>query len=140
LDTRKKIRSLDEFIANDGGQAWTAAVGAFDPFTVEVARDMARLATADRKLLVVVGETFDDNDGEAGSAALLSADGRARMLAALRVVDAVVIASAAAAKDAFRRAKIDVRVEEDPAADRRRSKQFVRYLLDRQASGRGPRT
>jgi glycerol-3-phosphate cytidylyltransferase-like family protein len=140
LDTRKKIRLLDEFIANDGGQAWTAALGVFDPFTIEVARDVASLATAGRKLLVVVSEAFDDNNGEPLAGALLGVDARARMLAALRAVDTVVIASAAAARDAFRRAKIDIRVEEDPAVDRQRSKQFVQYLLDRQASACGPKT
>lgn len=134
MDTREKIRSLDEFFARDASQAWTAALGVFDPLTAEVARYLAGLVSTGRKLLVVVSDVIDPGDGGQGSATFLSAEARARMLASLRVVDAVVIASPAVAKDAFRSADIDVHVEEDPAADRRRSEQFVRYVLDRQTS------
>ena len=36
--------------------AWTAALGVFDPFTVQVARYIASLVGAGRKLLVVVSD------------------------------------------------------------------------------------
>jgi glycerol-3-phosphate cytidylyltransferase-like family protein len=134
LDTRKKILSLDEFVAGDTGQPWTAVVGVFDPLTVEVVRYITRLAGAGRKLLVVVGDPVDDRDGGQGSATFLNAEARARMLASLRVVDAVVIASAATVRDAFRSANIDVHFEEDTDADRQRSERFVQYVMDRQAS------
>lgn len=113
------------------------ALGVFDPFTVEVARDIASLATAGRKLLVVVSESLDEGVEGQGSAPLLSPEARARMLASLRVVDAVVISSAKAARDAFRSVNVEVRLEEDEAADRRRSEQFAQYVLDRQASAAG---
>ena len=134
MDTRDKIRSLDEFVARDASQRWTAVLGVFDPFTVEVARYIASLASAGRKLLVIVNGTLDDAAEGQGSATFLSAQARARMLASLRVVDAVVIASAPAAKEFLRGAGIDVRFIEDPGSDRRRSEQFVQYVLDRQAS------
>lgn len=134
MDTREKIRSLDEFIARDAGQAWTAVVGIFDPLTVEVVRYITSLAGVGRKLLVVVSDIVDDGERGPRSATFLNAEARARMLASMRVVDAVVIASSSAAKDAFRGANIDVHVEEDPVADRRRSEQFVTHVLDRQTS------
>ena len=140
MDTREKICSVDGFTASHATEAWTVVIGVFDPITVEVVRDIAALAIDGRKLLVVVVETLDDGAGGQGSATLLGAEARARILASLRVVDAVVIASSAAAKDAFRLANIDVRVEEDPAADRRRSEQFVQHVLDRQASAAGQET
>ncbi len=108
-------------------------MGVFDPFTVEVTRYIMSLARLGRKLLVVVSDTFE-GDGGQGSATFLSAEARARMLASLRVVDAVVIAPAAAARDAFRSANVDVHVEEGPAADRSRSDQFLQHVLGRQAA------
>jgi glycerol-3-phosphate cytidylyltransferase-like family protein len=140
LDTREKIRSLDDFIARDARYAWTAVVGVFDPLTVEVVRYVASLASTDRKLLVVVSHTVNEGERGQGSDNFLSAEARARMLASLRVVDAVVIASPSAAKDAFRSARIDAHVEEGPDADRQRSEQFVQHVLDRKASAFAQRT
>lgn len=134
MDTREKIRSLDDFIAREASQPWTAALGVFDPVTADVVRYIASLAGIGRKLLVVVGDRVGDGEREQGSVAFLSVDGRARILASLRVVDAVVIAPAAEAKNAFEAARIDVQVEEDPGFDRRCSDQFIQHVLDRQAS------
>ena len=134
MDTREKIRSLEEFVAGDTSFAWTVVLGMFDPLTVEVTRYIASLASAGRMLLVVVSDTVDSRDRGQGSVAYLSAEARARMLAALRVVDAVVIAPLSAAKDALQRSRIDLHIEEDPGADQRRSEQFIQYVLDRQAS------
>ncbi len=133
MDTREKIRSLDDFIARDASQPWTSALGVFDPVTADVARYIAGLVSAGRNLLVVVGDRVDDGEGQ-GSGAFLSVDARARILASLRAVDAVVIANAVEAKSAFEAARIDIRVVEDPVADLRRSEQFVQHVLDRQAS------
>ncbi len=102
--------------------------------TVEVARYIASFASAGRKLLVVVSDEVEDGGGGQGSTDFLSGEARARMLASLRVVDAVVIAPAAAARDAFRSADVDVHIEEDPVADRRRAEQFLQHVLSRKAA------
>jgi glycerol-3-phosphate cytidylyltransferase-like family protein len=140
LDTRNKIRSLDEFVAGAANDSWTAAIGVFDPFTVQVAHAIADLATSDRKVVVIVDGTADDGAVGEGSESLLTSGARAKMVASLRAVDAVVVASPCAAKEAFLAAKIDVRVAEDSAADQQRSAQFVQYVLQRQASAAGQKT
>jgi glycerol-3-phosphate cytidylyltransferase-like family protein len=125
LDTRNKIRTLEAFVAARTADAWTAASGVFDPFTVQLARHIASLS-AGRKLLVII----DDSAGYA----FLSPEARAQMLASLRAVDAVIIGSPKAVREMLLNSNIDIRIVEDPAADQQRSAQFVQYVLDRQAS------
>jgi glycerol-3-phosphate cytidylyltransferase-like family protein len=139
LDTREKICSLDEFIARNGSEPWTVAFGVFDPFTFEVTRYITGLTGGGRKLLVIVSDSSASQQGQ-GSAALLSTEARARMLASMRAVDAVIIAPASVAKDALKRSKVDIQVSDDPAADCRRTEEFVQYVWERQTSAAAKKT
>ncbi len=126
MDTRNKIRTLEAFVAAGSADAWTVAIGVFDPFTVQLAHNIASLASADRKLLVIVDDSVSN--------IFLSPDARAQMLASLRAVNAVIIGCSQAAREMFLNSKIDIRIVEDPVADQEHSAQFVQYVLERQAS------
>ena len=63
MDTREKIRLLDEFIACDASPDWIIVLGVFDPFTVEVARYLTGLAVAGKRLLVIVSEPAEEGSG-----------------------------------------------------------------------------
>jgi hypothetical protein len=116
MDTRQKIITLEQVLRGDN---WVAAAGTFDPLTLEQAERLAALAGREpgRKLLAVV---------EPGNRTLLSAEARAALVAGLRVVDAVVVATAQQV-----RAR-GLAIEEDPAGEQRRSSNFVEFVLARQ--------
>jgi hypothetical protein len=124
MDTREKIMTLAAFAERKEPGVWTALIGVFDPFTVKVARAIRGHAGQGRELLVVVVP---------GVGTLLSAEARAALMASLRDVTAVVIAApqdARATLEAFG----GIEIFEDAAADRRRSQEFVEFVLERQAS------
>jgi hypothetical protein len=119
LDTRKKVLALEAIPALVGAEEWTAVAGVFDPLTLTQAERLAAVAhrhAGQRILAVVVPD----------SAALLSAEARAALVASLRSVDAVVIAQ----PGEIRRCGLDV--EEDARAERERSAEFIRFVLRRQ--------
>ena len=110
------------------GHSWLAVTGLFDPLTATEAKRLANAGRNGRKLLAVVLES--DN-------ALLDANARAALVAALRAVDLVTIA----ATPEWRRAvppDMQIGIIEDLAADRARSAQFVSFILKRQQSAGEP--
>jgi hypothetical protein len=119
LDTREKVLALEAVPALVGAGEWTAVAGLFDPLTLSQAERLAALARkrAGQKILAVV---LPDPE------ALLPAAARAALVASLRSVDAVVIAQS----EELRRCGIAL--EEDARAERKRSAEFVRFVLRRQ--------
>lgn len=102
---------------------WIAAVGHFDPMTAAEAARLAELGK-DRKLLVTVLEQQD---------ALLDASARAALVAALRDVSAVTIASREAWQAAMKDS-LAMSVIEDPAGDAARRNAFIEMVLSKQRS------
>lgn len=114
MDTRAKILRVDDLPVLLAEGEWTVIAGLFDPMTAAQAQRIARHRQNGRKFLAVVLENED---------ALLSADARAALVAALRTVDAVVIGQPG-----------DVpATNEDIAAERGRTAEFVQFVLDRSA-------
>ena len=106
MDTREKIRNLEDLRETLSRDTWTVAAGFFDPMTAEAAERVAG-----RNLLVVVRPR--DNE-------LLSVEARAIMVAALRAVDAVLIETSREWRELVRR-NPSARIDEDTVADLRRS-------------------
>ena len=128
MDTREKIRNLEDLRVTLSRDAWTIVAGFFDPLTAEAAERVAGLAVGGRKLLVVIRPC----DRE-----LLSVDARAALMAALRSVDAVLIERSPEWRDLAQRNPL-ITIEEDAAADLRRAQEFERLVLDRQTIAVGP--
>ena len=124
MDTREKILSLSEVDALLCAGEWLVAVGQFDPLTAGQASRLHALRGRNGKLLVVVLEN---------SQALLPGAARAALIAALRDVNAVIIAEPDKWRNAIPSAA-DVLVIEDPEAEKARSADFVRYVVTRQAA------
>jgi hypothetical protein len=122
MDTRTKILSSDVVGDALATEEWLAVVGLFDPLTVTQARRLAEVRGDGRKLLVIVLES----DG-----ALLSSDARAALVAGLREVDAVVIASPQRWCSLIP-PSARVEIVEDEAGERARSAEFVQFILRRQ--------
>jgi hypothetical protein len=127
VDTREKIRNLEDVRETLSRDAWTVAAGFFDPMTAEAAERIAGLTAAGRNLLVVIRSR--DNE-------LLSVEARAIMVAALRAVDAVLIETSPEWRELVRR-NPSARIDEDTAADLRRSEEFERLVLDQQTAAVG---
>jgi hypothetical protein len=115
VDTREKIVARDRLPALLAAGEWTTIAGYFDPMTAGQAKRIAASREPGRKLLVVVLENEE---------ALLPASARAALVAGLRAVDAVVIAPAGEWPLA------------DADAERARTAEFVRFILDRQGAAR----
>ncbi|HXR75861.1 MAG TPA: hypothetical protein VN737_07795 [Bryobacteraceae bacterium] len=128
MDTREKIRNLEDLRETLSREAWTVVAGFFDPLTAEAAERVAGLTAAGRKLLVVIRPR--DNE-------LLNREARAILMAALRCVDAVFIETSPEWRDVVRR-NPSARIDEDSAADLRRSQDLERLVLERQAAAVGP--
>ncbi len=127
MDTREKIRNLEDLRETLSRDAWTVAAGFFDPMTAEAGERVAGLSAAGRNLLVVIRPR--DNE-------LLSVEARAIMVAALRAVDAVLIETSPEWRDLVRR-NPSARIDEDTVADLRRSQEFERLVLDQQTAAVG---
>ncbi len=125
MDTREKIVPLDRVASLLGTAAWVGVVGLFDPLSAVQACRLAKIAkNSGRKVLAIVLEAPD---------ALLPADARAALLAALRVVDLV----ATAEPQHWRSALPDganIQIIEDPEGEKARSAQFIEFVLERQRS------
>ena len=122
MNTLRKIQKLESLRDSLGRDAWTVVVGRFDPMTCESADGLEAIAAPTRKLLVVV----QSREGE-----LLTVEGRAFLVAALRSVDAVLIEES----DLWRHVigeNSNVLVVEDPAAESRREQAFRELVLSRQ--------
>lgn len=128
MDTREKIRNLEDLRVTLSRDAWTIVAGFFDPLTAEAAERVAGLAAGGRKLLVVIRPCGRE---------LLSVDARAALMAALRSVDAVLIEASPEWRDLAQRNPL-ITIEEDAAADLRRAQEFERLVLDRQTIAVGP--
>ncbi len=103
---------------------WLALVGLFDPLTAVQARRLAGFRARGRNILTLVLEY---------PGALLSAEARAVLVAALRDVDLVSIASLETWKSALANSGA-VEILEDLPGERARSAEFVRFVLDRQSA------
>lgn len=104
------------------GHSWLVVTGLFDPLTVTEAKRFSGAARNGRKVLAVV---FEDEQ------TLLDANARAALVAGLRTVDLVTIASTPEWRSAIP-PEMEIGIIDDVAADRARSAQFVRFILDRQ--------
>lgn len=124
MDTREKIRTVEDLRETLLRDAWTIAAGFFDPLTADSAERVARQASAGRKLLIVIRPR--DNE-------LLSLETRAALMAALRCVDAVLIETSPEWRD-FALRNPSARIDEDSAAELRRSEEFERLVLERQTA------
>ena len=122
MDTRSKILSMDALSGVLATGEWLAIVGLFDPLTAEQARRLAGFSTQSRKRLAIVLESEN---------ALLPAEARAVVIAALGEVDAVFIAP----PDRWRLLippGAHVEIIEDEAGECARSEDFVQFVLRRQ--------
>lgn len=122
MDTRRKIKPLNELHSILQGSKWAAVVGFFDPLTAIQAKRLAAAATDGRKVLALV---------LAGGDCLLSADARAALVAAVRHVSAVVIAESHDWCSALP-SDSDLQILDDLEADKKRSEEFVEFVLRRQ--------
>lgn len=97
-------------------------VGFFDPVTSAHAARLQELASGERSLAVVVADPPQP---------LLSRDARAELVAALSVVDQVLVTDNA---DAFSLEGVEIVHEE--AADERRRHALIRHIHTRQSAGK----
>jgi len=123
MDTREKILGRDSVGALLASGEWTVVAGLFDPLTLTQAQRLAKAADGGRKILAAV--ISDANT-------LLPDRARAELVAGLRSVDAVVIAKPEQI------VMLGVNIDEDAAAERERSAEFVRFVLQRQKSAEVP--
>jgi len=124
VDTREKIVPLGELATHLTAGEWLAVAGLFDPLTAVQAKRLAGLANSGRRLMAVV---LSDSE------TLLAADARAALIASLRSVDLVAVARAGEWRSAIPQGT-DLEIVEDLAAESGRSAEFVRFVLQRQAS------
>ena len=97
--------------------------GLFDPLTAAAAKRFETLR-GDRSVLAIVLHNSD---------ALLTADARASLVAALREVRAVVLASDACWRSVIPESPY-IRIIEDPEGELRRTAEFAAFVLSRQAA------
>lgn len=128
MDTRSKIKPLNDLALVLASSKWTAVVGFFDPLTVVQAVRLAEAATEERRVLGVVLATPDS---------LLPAAARAALVAAVRGVSAVVIADSEQWRSTLPE-DADIAILDDLEGDKRRSEEFVEFVLKRQEASRCP--
>ncbi len=128
MDTRSKIKPLNDLPSVLAGSKWTAVVGLFDPLTTVQAKRLADAGKDGRNVLAIVLTTPD---------ALLSADARAALVAAVRGVTAVVIANSEQWRAALPQ-NSDLAILDDLEADKRRSEEFIQFVLKRQEASQCP--
>jgi len=120
LDTRIKIldwpsaeKRLRDVSANEGG--WKVVTGHFDPLLAGHVRRLREIYGNGRRILVIVTDPGDP---------VLPAGDRAVLVAALAVVDAVVVAPERGLDEVLAQLPEEAVVREE-SADRRRSAEFV---------------
>jgi hypothetical protein len=119
LDTRKKIIPLERAKKMLDNGAWTVIVGLFDPLTALQARRIETSGGA--QTLIVVLESSD---------ALLPADARCQLMAALRSVNLVVQATRHDWQ-AIAPHREDCQVIDDENEEKRRSQEFFELVASR---------
>lgn len=119
MDTREKIITAEQLTKLDGSAEWAAVVGLFDPLTAAQARRLHG-----RNLVAVVLDVPDS---------LLPAQARAELVAALRNVKAVLIATPETWR--MQLPKFCSTIVEDLEEERSRTAEFVDFVLHRQRNG-----
>ena len=128
MDTRSKIKPLNDLPSVLAGSKWTAVIGFFDPLTAVQARRLADAGKGGHNVLAIVLSTPD---------ALLPAAARAALVAAVRGVSAVVIANSEQWRSTLPK-DADIAILDDLKGDKRRSEEFVEFVLKRQEASRCP--
>ena len=121
MDTRQKIISVGELPARLANTRCQAIAGFFDPLTLAQAE---RIAAAGDNVLAIV---------DPGQDTLLDVGARATLVAALRSVKLVVIASRKEWEPVLAKSP-HVQVNVDESAERARSEAFADFILQRQSS------
>lgn len=127
MDTRQKIVSLESLSTVLAEGEWVAVSGLFDPLTAVQAKRLAEIAKNGAhagKLLAIVFES---------EGTLLPAGARAILVAALRDVNAVVIAQPDCWRDKIPPSG-SIRIVEDSEGERIRSAEFAQFVINRQES------
>ncbi|HEY7306208.1 MAG TPA: hypothetical protein VH601_18935 [Bryobacteraceae bacterium] len=122
MDTRNKIKPLKDLNSVLADSKWIAIAGFFDPLTSIQASRLADIAKKGHNVLAIVLAAPD---------CLLPADARAALVAAVRGVSAVVVANAHEWRSVITK-DANVTVVDDLQGDKRRSEEFVQYVLKRQ--------
>ena len=126
MDTRSKIKPLKDLHSVLAGSKWAAIVGYFDPLTATQAKRFADAERDGRKVLAIVLIAPDS---------LLPADARAALVAAVRSVSAVVIAESQQWRSAIPH---DIALLDDLEAEKKRSAEFIEFILKRQEANPCP--
>jgi bifunctional ADP-heptose synthase (sugar kinase/adenylyltransferase) len=126
MDTRNKIVDLEAACdaarqARGAGKSVKLVAGHFDPLLAAHARRLREIADGEAALIVLIREP---------ERPILPARARAELVAALRVVDYVVLAEALASEDSFGRLQPDTIYREE-AADQRRSLGLMLHVQSR---------
>jgi hypothetical protein len=126
VDTREKIRSLQEAEHLLSAGSWIVVPGVFDPLTNVQARRLTEISDRARthQLMAIVLK---------GRSTLLTAEARAALVAALRTVGIVAIADEHDWRSHIPQRE-NIRVIEDAEGEERRSAEFVEFVLERQRS------
>ncbi len=124
MDTREKIVKIENLPALLLQGEWAAITGLFDPLTQVQAERLSVFAEKGRMILAVV---LPD------SATLIAVEARAALVAALRQVDAVVIADDKHLT-AICSGLPNVCIHHDRQGEERRSAEFIEFILRRQHS------
>lgn len=103
-------------------------MGFFDPLTAAEAKRLTAAANGGRKVLAIVLTSPDS---------LLSADARAALVAAIRGIDAVVIAEPQQWRSVLGQ-HANVAIDDDLESDKKRSADFVDFILKRQETNTCP--
>lgn len=127
MDTRTKIVRLADWIV-EPGEEWVVVAAVFDPVALEAANAVMCHARQGAKLAVAAAE---------GRETLFSRESRANLLAALRGVDAVLIEDVDAVMDCAKQQGAHATLSDERGGDARRSEDFSRFVLERQAAGMG---
>jgi hypothetical protein len=128
MDTREKIVEIDQLSDLLSRGEWSIVSGLFDPLTLVQAQRIAAIAAGGRKILAVVHP--DENT-------LLTPEARAVLVAALREVDAVVVAEPQKLIMSYPDWS-HFHADGDFEADRQRSADFIEFILRRQQSTEVP--
>lgn len=135
MDTRTKILCPNELRNALNVGEWVVIVGHFDPLTAAQAKRIAAVEMNGVKLAAIV---LDDVASERARS-LLPGEARATLIAALRAVDAVALTESGSWRDILPH-NGRVRVVEDEEAEKKLSADFVRFIVDRQATAQERRT
>jgi hypothetical protein len=120
MDTRTKIVAFDH-ACSLLSEGWAVVLGVFDPLTLEQGSRLEQVALKGKVLVVV----------DPAEHCLLSAEARAKLVAALRSVDAVCIADLARARS-FCAEIPGLFVDDDRAAENKRTSDFMEFVRGRQ--------